>query len=327
MVQTCAEPEVFERHLRENTNFDGKIKSIDKVCNACYRFSLLLSRSFKQKKKSCDEEFKSLLESIQNSLGSKPLPFSDEKKIVDYALILSAITIAEKLLKNEALTLPSAHEIFTMHMKYLHPEGKSMNPRWLLCQLSLLFEHHLAYTCILKKHGTILYRSGRELECLSHAIFSLKNYQASETLDYKGVYRDLNQRICMQAEQCKHSKELLDVEDQIKSTDPILWNMVCSITQSKDRFTYEHPQIYDGEIKNLRCLFILHLIMFCVDKTSSLPFHLLLTDVIDTHCLGLRPQTGHKNSIVAIISYFLSHSIVLYHCGRVTEPNVTLRLL
>ncbi len=117
--RTCAEPEVFERHLRENTNFDGKIKSIDKVCNACYRFSLLLSRSFKQKKKSCDEEFKSLLESIQNSLGSKPLPFSDEKKIVDYALILSAITIAEKLLKNEALTLPSAHEIFTMHMKYL----------------------------------------------------------------------------------------------------------------------------------------------------------------------------------------------------------------
>ncbi len=145
-------------------------------------------------------------------------------------------------------------------------------------------------------------------------IFSLKNYQASETLDYKGVYRDLNQRICMQAEQCKHSKELLDVEDQIKSTDPILWNMVCSITQSKDRFTYEHPQIYDGEIKNLRCLFILHLIMFCVDKTSSLPFHLLLTDVIDTH-----NGSAELIKIFNRLGVCVSYDTLLRHIQTITQ--------
>ena len=113
----------------------------------------------------------------------------------------------------------------------------------------------------IKKHGTILYQSGRELECLLHAVFSLKNYkEASNQLYYTGVYKDLNRRIFIQAKQCKLSNGLLDVEHQIQSSDPILWDMVCVITQSaKDKHNHRHLQVYDGEIENRTHLFILHI--------------------------------------------------------------------
>ena len=40
-LKTCAEPEIFEKHLREHTNFEGKITSIDKVYMGYCRLSLI----------------------------------------------------------------------------------------------------------------------------------------------------------------------------------------------------------------------------------------------------------------------------------------------
>jgi len=42
--------------------------------------------------------------------------------------------------------------------------------------------------------------------------------------------------------------------------------------------------VYDGSTKNLRRLFILHQLMYCLDDTCSAPFHTLTADLID--CYG-----------------------------------------
>ncbi len=101
------------------------------------------------------------------------------------------------------------------------------------------------------------------------------------------MFKDLNKRIRVRAEKNNFSHGILNVEHQIQSTDPILWDMICTLTISGiDKCNHRHSLVYNGDIKNLRRLFILHIIMFCVDKTCSMPFHVLLTDVIDSHSGG-----------------------------------------
>ena len=50
-------------------------------------------------------------------------------------------------------------------------QDKHRTPRWLLGHLSSCLKHHLAYFCTVRKHGIILYRQGRELQSLSHAVY------------------------------------------------------------------------------------------------------------------------------------------------------------
>jgi len=48
-------------------------------------------------------------------LEFKVMPFSDEENIINHALKSLDIIICEKLLRNKALTLPIAYEIFTVN--------------------------------------------------------------------------------------------------------------------------------------------------------------------------------------------------------------------
>ena len=42
--RACSEPEVFQRHLQESTDFEGTINACDKVWMECYWHSLIISR-------------------------------------------------------------------------------------------------------------------------------------------------------------------------------------------------------------------------------------------------------------------------------------------
>jgi len=166
-----------------------------------------------------------LIEEIKDSI-------SVQENLIENALRLTAVDIAQQLLNNQALTLVSAYNIFSGNIASLSTTAVSAErtPRWLLGQLSVLLKHHLAYTCRVKKHGTMLYRQGRELDCLSHCLFALKKSKSES--DYVEICTSLNNRIQVQAEKCKLSSGLLDIEQQIKSTDPVLWDTICILTQS-----------------------------------------------------------------------------------------------
>ena len=277
--RTCTDPDLFQRHLKEHTDYEGTITASDKVCMECYRHSLLVVRLAKEKPVTTDEGLRSLIDSIKDSMT--PLLVHEDNEIIDHALKMTAVCIARQLLKNQALTLQRACEIFRGSIEFQFPTSTPVRtPRWLLGQLSVLLKHHLAYTCRVKKHGTILYRQGRELDCLSHALFTLKTSQS--TPDHVKVCKSLNERLRIMAGKSKSLTGLLDIEQQIRSVDPMLWDMVCTLTQST-RDKLKHTQTYGGRKKNLRRLYILHLLLYCMDNTCSMPFHVVIADLIDCH--------------------------------------------
>ena len=279
--RACAEPQLFQQHLIEHTDLEGQLTASDKVCFECYKHSLTVVRVAKEKAIiiSSNSDFYSLVDSIRDSIAT-PLPAhaTDENKIIECALKMSAVDIGILLLNNRALTLISAYDIFQEKIQSLDtscPEPVR-TPRWLLGQLSLLLKHHLAYTCRVKKHGTMLYRQGRELDCLSHSLFALKNYE--NKTDHVAVCTDLNKRLRAQAAKAKLSTNLLDTEKQIQLTDPVLWDVVCILTQTnRDKANTESSP------KNIRRLFILHQLMYCLDNTCSMPFHMVIADLLDCH--------------------------------------------
>ena len=178
---TCSEPDTFQKHIVEHTDFSGTISANEKICMACYRYSLTLTKLSRDKPKTDDEDFLNLIEGIQNTVPSLPFNLTQESELIDLALKMTIISVAQELHANHALTLLCAHQQFLANVTSLLPMSTLRLPpeklgthRWLLGQLSSHLKHHMSYACIVRKHGTILYRQGRELQALSHAIFSSK---------------------------------------------------------------------------------------------------------------------------------------------------------
>ena len=67
------------------------------------------------------------------------------------------------------ILLPSVNETFSSFVSELvnlHVEGK-FKGRWILSNLVVCLQHQLSYTCKVRKHGTLLYRSNGDqtLQC------------------------------------------------------------------------------------------------------------------------------------------------------------------
>ena len=292
--RSCCDPELFQRHLIEHADFQGNITASDKVCAECYRHSLTISKIKKENLVTNDHDFSVLVASIQTSLPALPFSIKDESKLIEIATKYTVIHVAQTLLDNHALTLLGAHSIYLRQLDRLLPmsslqqcPGKPGTPRWLLSQLSSSLQHHMSYTCRVKKHGVILFRQGREIDALSHALYSANvnsKSKQNDKADHVEVCNDINRRIHKQIE----SKELvtdpatLDIDSIIESIDQTVWNAVCILTQSVSE-RRKKPSSNLESIKKVRRLFILCQIMFCMDNTCYMPFHVLTADLIDSY--------------------------------------------
>ena len=77
-----------------------------------------------------------------------------------------------------SILLPSVNETFSSFVSELvnlHVEGK-FKGRWILSNLVVCLQHHLSYTCKVRKHGALLYRSNGE--CIFHDIQLLPLYHS-----------------------------------------------------------------------------------------------------------------------------------------------------
>ena len=180
--RTCTEHKLFENHLKLHTDFQGTLSACQKLCMACYRFNLTVVKQMKMKSTSTttDDDFESTIRSIQTSLPTLPCTISDESQLIEMALAFTIIGIAQDLKEDKATSLPCAYSCYLdnidmlFSMSTLSSCPRHGTPRWLLAQLSTRLKHHVAYTCIVKKHGIIIYRPGRELSCLSNALFQAR---------------------------------------------------------------------------------------------------------------------------------------------------------
>ena len=150
-----SEPEKFQK---QHTDYEGNITADDKVCMECYMHTVV--RVAKEKPTTTDENLECL---INASMADLPVQQIDENQLLDAALKLAVIDVAQELLENHALTLLNAHSIFQHKIESLLPRStlnscpdRVGTPRWLLGQLSYHLKHHMAHTCRVKKHGTII---------------------------------------------------------------------------------------------------------------------------------------------------------------------------
>lgn len=117
-----------------------------------------------------------------------------------------------------------------------HPE-KPGTPRWLLSQLLSALQHHMPYTCKVKKLGVILYWRGREIDALSHALYSASiSCKPNTKPNHVQVCNDINKKIHKQvkvnSKQLTTDPETLEVDRLIQSVDPVVWNTMYIFTRS-----------------------------------------------------------------------------------------------
>ena len=82
----------------------------------------------------------------------------------------SAILVGEALLRQNALLLPDVYDSFLNKLKQViqvhhittgsSEIGNTVTSNWFWSKPPSLLDHHLAYRCCVKKHGTLLYRHG-----------------------------------------------------------------------------------------------------------------------------------------------------------------------
>ena len=290
---TCSKPEVFQDHLLERTDFPGRIGAQTKVCTTCYRFSMTVTDSSKSTSTTTDADLQSLIETIRASMPEQPFTITLESDLLEVALKSTAIHVAQELHGNRALTLRSAHNWFVaqvdtlLPMTNLHSPENLGTPRRLLGQLSTTLMHHMSYTCVVKKHGIIIYRQGRELESLSHALFSASASSRSVTEpDTVKACKKINGKIHQLIKTSKADSSLtsFDMTEMIQGIDPILWDAVCLLTQTASEKAGRSDR-ENSIVVSTRRLFILHQLMFCIDNRCSMPFHMINADLIDC-CSG-----------------------------------------
>ncbi len=185
----------------------------------------------------------------------------------------------------------------------------------------------MSYTCRVKRHGVILFRRGREIDALSHALYTANiSCKPNAKPDHVQVCNDINERIHKQisSKQLATDPGTLQVDRLIQSVDPVVWNTICILTQSAtERDKKPSSQSENSKnIKNIRRLFILCQIMFCMDNTCYMPFHILTADLIDSY--------GGSVELIKIFNRFgvcVSNDTLLRHIQHKVQESASKGIL
>ena len=239
------------------------------------------------------------------------------------------------LQRSHALTLIDAYSILSEQYRILLPLVRDNTSstvadvpathRWLLSRLADLLQHHLRYTCRVKRHGIILFRAGREIDALSHALFMQKQaerrteHTGEESCKHSEVCNDVNMRLKklitkLNSEFSEASQPNLIIDTMVKKIDPMIWETVCKLTHtSSDAKVSQTP---NAHIKKIRRLFIIMQMVFCMDNRCSMPFHVLIADLID--CFG---GSTELIRILNRLGVCASTDTLLRHINTVVETD------
>ena len=180
--RVCPDSETIQKYLMQNTGFEGTIPKEGRVCPACYKSHLVI---LKKQPPSCDTDLQLLINDIKASRQSLET-LRNEDDVIKQALQDIAVYVAEKLLRQECLLLPSVMQVFSSLVSKTALEShlcvqEKVTARWLLSNLIVYLQHHISYTCRIRKHGTLLYRSnGDLLTSISHL---LHKHEKAENTD------------------------------------------------------------------------------------------------------------------------------------------------
>ena len=303
----CPKPDVIQEHLRERTGFEGEIHSQDRVCITCYKSHLVVLKADPQRI-SRDNDLKQLV-----STYIKQMPAiqrgATSSDVIKAAMARTVVHVGNILLQNQAILLPTIHSVFTSYITDLLKgtdigieDIGHISSRWVLSDLTTSLQHHITYSCKIRKYGTLVYRLGADLTpSLSEALWRLRSTETSTnepkapdgpatcSRDLDHINKLVHKQIANFLAQDAHSPfehDEVNFDDLITQIDPELWNIVCTLTKSKseNRGTSKvtDPLSPAYHVKRIRRLFLICTILFCTDDRCSMPLHTLLTDTVES---------------------------------------------
>ena len=161
----CPNPALVQSFLCQNTNFTGEITANNQICNECYKAHLVVIKHSNSAVESLDEDLASVIRKLRAELRNEGQIHTKEQ-VLTHAVWKSAIFVGKTLLDQNAILLCEVWEYFE---KIVSDVSKSIplhhnlhdiaNSNWLLSQISVLLEQHMAYHCSVKRYGTVIYRS------------------------------------------------------------------------------------------------------------------------------------------------------------------------
>ena len=291
----CPQPSVIEAHLRDKTSFDGSISSTDRVCLSCYKYHLSILQE--ESKLSHDSDLRALLDSVRNRVCSTEVP-STPQQIDNLAMDKTILCVGHELLQHQAVLLPAAHSHFLQfHQQLLlsscvvHEQCMPRTAMWVFSNLVSTLGQHIEYSCTIRKYGTLMYRPHTDLaSLLQKALWKLGQQSGKSfmpTSDKEKLLDHLNDCVHQQCLKFIHnapefldSYETFSIKKAIDDINPDLWDTICGLTRSPTERSRQNHSADSLQVKNMRRLFLLCSILFCTDDRCSLPFHVLITDLV-----------------------------------------------
>lgn len=151
---------------------------------------------------------------------------------------------------------------------------KPRTAMWVFSNLASEYQGHLAYSCTIRRYGTLLYRANTDLAPMLQAAL----WQADHTPDPEDELLDnLNHSVHQQCRdhlastsKLTEEYEKLDVRSEINRVNKKLWKAVCKLTQSVSEREGTHtPSPYTDYVKNLRRFFIVCAIAYTANDECS----------------------------------------------------------
>ena len=316
-LRPCPHPEVVQDFLTQNTHFEEEIGPDDRVCYSCYRSHLVLVKQI-QHHPTCtsnDSDLRQVIIDVKKGL-------KDLTEVVTYDDIFNhmagrmGVVVGEELLKHHAVLLPAMYEQFIHKVTHfsklqnVHAAGKQApTQQWLRNQLSSMLDYHMAYTCCIKKYGTVLYRYGGNLmHALNTALGQLwKSGSTKHTEEPAGGEQpspdeDLLTQVCRILNGKMHGRLIeqesaepynISIDKFVDECDPDLWHAISILTEPKARMVGSTKV----HVRKIRQFFCICALLFCTNSQCSFSLHTLLTDIIvsqggTTHLIKMLNRLG-----------------------------------
>ena len=305
---------LFRAHLSENTGFQGQIHSSDHVCMSCYRsHQVILEHNAVV---STDNDLRRLLyQTAEQSLNLDEVHTYHD--VVNVAVIETVVKVGNVLLEKRALLLPKIHSIFRQEARSLlatkgmeePPDFTNLSSRWLLSELIGRLQHHMMYSCKVRKYGTLIYRPSSDIVLLlTEAMWKLQkatdeihvhapvenrehctSAHSKDQQDMKNINKLIHSQIRTFLSEDAHvpyEHDNFNLDMLANKIQPELWEQICLLTrsqrESKGTSAVNDPTSPAYPIKKVRRLFLLCAILFCTDDRCSTPMHTLITDVVES---------------------------------------------
>ncbi len=251
------------------------------------------------------------------STYSLEIPSNDQvtnnQDVIKTAMAKKLVTVVKLLVDRQVMLLPSIHDHFTRYVweivaakGFQEPQYlKGITSRWILSDLTANLQHHIAYSCKVRKYGTLVYRPNADLlSLLSKEVWKLRNSNSSQDYSFmdsgttgsstdsgtmamgtlERCFDHLSQLIftqintfCATDAQSIFDYDELDLDDLIKQIDPQLWNAVCLLTRSTSELRgtskVNNPLSPTYHTKSFVCLCY---VQFCFAQTIGAPCHCIL---------------------------------------------------